>query len=111
MTNFLGSLNLYKERGSSLLCDEDIQMPQKQIIKIKTVEERIKDLLEGDYTVCEEIRTTMGFFQYIATLNYMGMSPKRVKKSIKKALKDNQINATVGVKLVNKYLILMIAVH
>ncbi len=114
MTNFLGTLNLYKERGSSL-CDEDIPMPQKQIIKVKTetVEERIKELLEGNYTLFEEIRTTIGGYQYFATLSCIGMSPKRIKRYVRKALKDNNINAMVGVKQeqVSNFLQLVITVH
>ncbi len=113
MTNFLGTLNLYKERGSSLLCDEDIKMPPKQIVEGKSTGQKIKALLQGKYTLYEEVQTTMGGYKYLATLSCIGMSPKRIKRYVRKALKDNNIKAMVGVKQeqVSNFLQLVITVH
>lgn len=104
MTNFVGCLDAFKQRGGRLSEDEGFYLPGRQFLKApKKCDERIKSLLEGEYTDHESISTYRDF-EYQARIRpnkispAIGMSTKRIKRQLSEALRDEKISATVSVK-------------
>lgn len=104
MTNFVGCLDAFKQRGGRLSEDEGFYLPGRQFLKApKKCDERIKNLLEGEYTDHESISTYRDF-EYRARIRpnkvspAIGMSTKRIKRQLSEALRDEKISATVSVK-------------
>lgn len=98
MTNFYSCLKEYQSRGRSLIEDEGFCLPPKQSMRIEDEhDKKIADFFEGKYTKMEEI-TTYRNFEYQAIVNPIGISPKELKRKLKKVLRAGKINATVSVK-------------
>lgn len=98
MTNFLGYLNAYL-RGN-LKGDDGVMAPEQCYVDMphNNVSKKLESVLQGKYTVTEEIKTYSGFEYTAAMQPTIGISPKRLKKQIRLALKEEGIQANVSVK-------------